>query len=433
MARPNGGDAPLVLEISSAAGIGSGGAVGRGLTLDLAAPGGATALLHLGTFQQGKSGTSLSRCALRLPIGVHGPLARATVQMAVDRILHDLIATQAAPPVLLRVDYAGLGMTRRDYSCLENQISGLLESYGARSGKPALMLGELGFVRGYTDANMALEPDTSSRVDVMVPKGRRSPILLNLTQHDAGGPRIPISIELRAPDGNTKELRYDRFGEAVEHLSGFGKMCAVIAPPEMRNDHPGGLTHAIAFAPTQPGATLCGCPAQAGIWELTVTNTGPTSTALSVFFDDPMPLLPHWQSPRATLRRSRCRDVQPDMDEFIRPDFYNFRNRCDALLRHAGYVPPRIIRRHADPIAWPLVSVSRNTQLTRMVFNRSVGVAQPTLADDRLPCNEQGLAAVVPLQGSNDTLIESFLEALRDGAPETIEDRIGAVLESTSA
>lgn len=162
-----------------------------------------------------------------------------------------------------------------------------------------------------------------------------------------------------------------------------------------------------------------------------MTNTNAHPIAVNLFFDDPMPLLPHWQSPRATLRRSRCQSVQPDIPDMIRPSFYNFRSRCDALLRTAGYVPPRVVRRHADPIAWPLVSVSRNTQLTRMVFNHSVGVSQPAAADDRSPGQDVELAPAVPLQGAHDGLLSLCLEALRQSTPDTVEDRIDAALAVT--
>lgn len=428
---------PFFVEVSSAAGNGIDPNAGDPVTVEMGCGTDRRMALHVANLQELDTGAGprsgrKQRFALRIPLGVSGPLACASVLMSIDLFLYRHLQRSKRQSLLIRVDYAGLGMTRREYRELERQLSQLLTAYGQRTGKAAILVGELGFVRGYTDANVVLEPYTACRLDLTVPENRSSPIFLNLVQQIPSTGRGPISIGLESPDGNIKELRLEANGESVEHLSGFGKICAVIAPPVTQDDGRNGCTHVIAFAPTMGEGAFARCPGQPGEWEVTVTNTGTSDVAMQFFLEDPMPLLPHWQSPRATIRRSRSQAWDPEMLDFVRPDFYDLRSRFDALVRHADYVPPLVIRRQADSITWPLVNVIWNTHLSRMAFNRSTGVAEPLAADDRQPGTGEVLTPFVPLQEVKDTLIERCLEALRDCAPEDVEKTIAATLEAAA-
>lgn len=364
-------------------------------------------------------------CVFHLRNDAFGPSAHLAILLGMDRMLGAFARDGRACPVLLRIDFAGLGLSRAEYRNLETQLSHLLKCYGSATGKSGILLGELGFVREYADSTAVLDPGGACRVDLRLPSHRHHPTMVNLHQCPVGGQAggTPLDITLTNPEGSRVDISTGDLSEAAVMYDNCGGAVASIATASRPRQGYGRSTHVMGLGPTCGEGSYAGCRSMAGEWEITVSNGGPEPVALTFVLDDAMPLLPRWQLPRATIRFSRSHDWDPEVLGFVRPAFFDLRSRFDALVRQADPVPDLAIRRHAEPTVWPMVSVCYGIQMTRMTFDQSGRGAGPLAIHDRQPGQEGPLRDTLMRQ-SEDALIDTCLDAMIMTRPETVDQVI---------
>ncbi|WP_145962881.1 hypothetical protein [Mangrovicoccus ximenensis] len=243
-------------------------------------------------------------------------------------------------------------------------------------------------------------------MDLILPPRRGAPVFLDLRQASAQGACGPLALSLQAQSGERLEIATGQPEDEScgEIRAGNGGRAAVVCPDPLSGGPVQRLSHVIGFAPTVPVALYGRNRAEAGEWNLTVRNPGPAAVRLTFNLDNAMPLLPEWQLPRASLRLSRSRDWDAEALDCVRPDFFGFDSRFEALVRRADHVPPLVLRRFVEVGSWPVASVCSGG---RMLLLPMLG----TKARAGFPALPQAVA-------------RSDADAVRDLLPEFVQDRL---------
>lgn len=369
-----------------------------------------------------ESGAAARTIRVRVPASRYGASAVPAILGAVRLVMSEAMRRRILRPLLVRVDVAGLGLDRATLRQCETHLDTLLAGYEAVSGRVTLALMERGLVPDHAAATVTLPPGRSCRMGVTLPPGRSVPVLLRLRQHAGAGSLPMLAIGLRSPDGTDAEAHGGAAARPVLLDSLFGA-CAAILPsgPDGRT---GPQDHLISFAPTAALHAFGRCRAMDGIWEVTLTNTGPGPARMSLMLDDALPLWPEARQPAARLGACHSTAMDFDMLDAARPDYCEMRNRLEALVQRADALPPRVLRRALEPASWPAAMVYSGSRMYRMR-----GVAD-FRATGRAVSPASGRTACVTLAGdvATDRLLRECLEALADGTPAQARRRLALAM-----
>ncbi|WP_172331175.1 hypothetical protein [Mangrovicoccus sp. HB161399] len=424
-------DVPLLLSVAA-------GRAGRGpvrrLQVPLAAEGGARAWLDAGRISgpfPAAGGPAHWTLGWQLPPGIGGEMAGALILLGLQGVMEALSRPLCERPFLLQLDLAGLGLDRNAIRRLECALSEEMKRFSMITGRGALLVGELGFVQEYADASVILQPGRAVRMDLLLPKKRSAPVFLDLQQSAGSGACGPLALSLQAQSGERLDIVTGRQQEegCSEIRTGNGGLAAKVCADPRSGTAAARLSHVIGFAPTFALSAFGRNRAEPGEWNLILRNIGRETARLTFDLDNAMPLLPDWQMPRASLQMSRSQEWDAEMLDYVRPEFFGYRGRFEALVKRADAVPPLVMRRYVEVGSWPVASVSAGTEIHPMpVLGARTRAGFPAMS---LPVPvREAMAQELSPAPQEDRLLGLCIELLANVPPRGLAQRLAEAVAS---